>query len=285
MKNLYFDKWQINKIIEDYEINPELAKNETIAYLENFPKDYYMYSFYAGILITLGEFELATLTLDKLELMIKKDNDYNKDDAKYDKLQANIIFQKLRVLLYCDKYQEFINLSIYGKHNFDVNKEIFYCKKALGYIDPNIRFNDAYIIRQIVRYKNDDFLEHIKKHQAIYNENENPNKCLFNSDFPLDKVIAETKKYIPSDSRLNTGFFDNVYVFKYDNCGKEDKKNTDYFKIITFNNTNNYITMLPILHGEYLPHVDLNYLNEEKEKTNTRRLSQIDKFNKRYNLK
>ena len=58
-------------------------------------------------------------------------------------------------------------------------------------------------------------------------------------------------------------------------------KITDYFKVICFHNTSNFITMLPVAEGEFLPHVDLNYmLSESNHKVKIK--SQIDKFNQRY---
>ena len=63
---------------------------------------------------------------------------------------------------------------------------------------------------------------------------EKPNKLLFSSDFPIDKVVEEVKKYIPSNKRLCEGVFEDHYIFKYDMCGRVNQKPEDYFKVICF---------------------------------------------------
>ena len=42
------------------------------------------------------------------------------------------------------------------------------------------------------------------------------------------------------------------------------------------------ITIFPTTIGEYLPQIDLTHLTYQEKETKVRRLSQIDKFNKRY---
>ena len=106
---------------------------------------------------------------------------------------------------------------------------------------------------------------------------------MFVSGFEIDRVLEEIKKYIPSDKRIYSGFYQDTYVFKYDFSGKDNNKATDYFKVICFHNTSDIITICPSLYCENLPYVDLNYMEKEKPKQKT--LSQIDKFNQRYRRK
>ena len=106
---------------------------------------------------------------------------------------------------------------------------------------------------------------------------------MFVSKFPINKVLEEIKKYIPSDKRIYNGFYQDTYIFKYDYCGKDDNKAADYFKVICFHNTSDFITMCPSTNCQYLPCIDLNYMAKEKPKQ--KQLSQIEKFNKRYRNK
>ena len=71
-----------------------------------------------------------------------------------------------------------------------------------------------------------------------------------------------------------------MYIYKYDFCGKDKNKNTDFIKVIACHDTDNFITMCPCIEGEYLDYVDLNYLKEDKTKQKC--LRGIDRFNKRY---
>lgn len=116
-------------------------------------------------------------------------------------------------------------------------------------------------------------------------ELDNPNKNIFSIDFPLTKVLEEIKKYIPSSQCFHHGFFDVRYFFKYDNCGRENNKITDYFVVSCFNNSPNIITMCPSSRYQIGNCIDLNYLKNDDEKTKSKRLSQIDKFNQKYTKK
>ena len=78
--------------------------------------------------------------------------------------------------------------------------------------------------------------------------------------------------------------FDDKYIFKFDNCGRADYKITDYFEVVTLLDSCDFITMYPANISNTMPYIDLNYLKENK-KVNEKRISQIDKFYKRYQKK
>lgn len=122
---------------------------------------------------------------------------------------------------------------------------------------------------------------------SIYNQNiEEPNPNLFTPNTDVLKITEEIKKYLLSDKRIYPDFIDDVYIFKYDNCGTVNQKSVNYFKVICFHNTKNIITMCPVNDNLNIPYIDLNYLNQEniQEQSNpkVKRLSQIEKFNQRY---
>ena len=105
---------------------------------------------------------------------------------------------------------------------------------------------------------------------------------VFVPEFPIDMVLNEAKKYIPSDKCFCPGGIGRTYIFKYDNCGRDCYHMTDYFKVICFNNTQNIVTVTPSNLNEIkFPFVDLNYL-KDKENLSVNRVSQIDKFYKKY---
>lgn len=143
---------------------------------------------------------------------------------------------------------------------------------------------NRYLYKQINEYDINDFYDHIKKH--LYDcstEFSEESWDKFFEDFPLKEIINESKKYIPSNKCLYKGFYTSVYVFKFDNCGKVNNKTVDYFKIICLENNSNFITMYPADECKYLPYIDLNYLKQENELPKIKRLSQIEKFNQKYN--
>ena len=165
----------------------------------------------------------------------------------------------------------------------------YYCRSKLGLLSKAVAGQNAnaYRFNQAVDYSEEAFRDHIKRHEADYNtDTDTPNETIFSSDFPTDKIIAEIKKYIPSDKRFFPGYFDDVYFFRFDNCGRVNNKQTNYFSVVCYHNTTDFITMCPT--NEYyhsMPVVDLNYLKENENNKEDTRPSQIEKFNRRFNRK
>lgn len=290
MKNRYFDEWEFKQAISILESNPARAKIELQQYIEKYPQDYSAYIYYISSLITLGEFEEAEYMLNLVESSIKNNKQLQHKKEKNIKNNIELIVTKLRLLAHQERYAE--TYQYYKMHfeeiqqiSVDIKPLIFYCQKQMGTIDSNKRerYKNTYIFRQITRYEEYDFLDHIKKHLPNQNVNiSNPNPCIFSLDFPIDTILTEIKKYIPSAVRLYPNFYVDVYVFKYRECGKVNNRIVDYFKVVCFHNTSNIITIYPDIDSQELPHIDLNYLIQDDKYLKTKRLSQIDKFNKRY---
>ena len=281
----YFNKEEFNNALSFYETNPLLCKEKFEEYFLKYPKDYSAYSYYISVLINLGLFQEAHKLINELEKVINNNNVIH-DVQKIIFIRNNLVFTKTKLLCYEENYQEAYNLLLKNK-NIDIRTYEFlelYCRSKLGLLKEERRFN-SYIFRQIIEYRENDFREHINKHLASGNINTTtPNENIFVEEFPIDKVIPEIKKHFTSDKALYPGFFEDIYTFKYNMCGKDNGKLVNYFKATVFHNTDNIITMFPTKDCEHLPFTDLNYLKfEEKEKVKT--ISQIDKFNNRFRKK
>lgn len=288
MKKTYYDKWQFEQAVNLSDNNPQEAKLRFENYLENYPKDYSARIYYSFVLSKLGYFNEAEEIINEAEFLFNNNNDSRHRQINEKAFEKLIIQSRLRSLSYQENYKELYkyfknHIEEIKEMDFDLGRTLFYCKKKLGKLDLNRREGNSYIFRQTVEYKESDFLEHIKKHMEEYNINiPNPNDCVFYKEFPLNKVLEEIKKNIPSEKRLFPGDYDNLYIFKYDRCGKIKEKPVNYIKVICFHDTTDIITMYPADDCENLPYTDLNYLNEEITNPKVKRLSQIDKFNQRY---
>lgn len=283
MNEKYFNKWEFQKAISLIETDPYRAKQVLEEYLKEYPKDYSMVTYYISNLITLGLFDDAKLEFDKLENDIRSDKQFLNQKDKINSLKLNCIFVKLKLLSYLEKYDEMYKiLKSYPNEigKLDVNTLSFYCKHQVGKLDKSKKNYNSYLFRQITEYSEEEYKEHIKKHLADYNADlDDPNSNVFNSSFPHEEVLEEIKKYIPSDKRLYSGIFENVYIFKYDCCGRANNKIVDYFKVVCFHNTKNIITVCPVADAQNLPCIDLNYMIKNVKNN---KVSQIDKFNKRF---
>ena len=288
-KKMYFNKHEFVKITELGKKDPYGSIQAFQHYFEKYPDDNSARTYYISKLIAVGQFEEAKEELEKIEIVFGRNSIYHYDEDRARVLGHNITLCKLKLLLYEGKYEEALNLYYLNKEDFSyLGAEVeFYFRKLRGKIDPNRRTPNSYMFRQIVEYKEEDFREHIKKHLSDFNENDrNISVSYFNPDFPIDKAIEEVKKYIPSDKKLCYGFLEDMYVFKYDQCGRDTNRLVDYFKVYTFSNTQDFITMCPSSDCEKFPYIDLNYLKEKEEpKALVKRPSQIDRFYKRYNMK
>ena len=284
-KKLYFNKFEFNKIQELSKKDPLLAIELYKDYLIKYPSDYSARTYFASLLIAVGQFNKAEEVLNNLEAIICKNPSYAKDE-KVDILKHNLKLSWLKLLLYSDRKKELLDYYYQNREEFDYlgGEVTFYFRKLAGKTSNCVREFNAYMFRQIIEYREEDFKDHIKKHLADFNENDRSiSVSYFSCDFPVDQIIEEVKKYIPSDKKLCLGFIENTYVFKYDECGRDKNRLVDYFKVITFNNNCDFITMCPSQDCECLPFIDLNYLKEKEDKdVKVKRLSQIDKFNRRY---
>lgn len=286
MKANYFNKWEIKQALSNSKSDPLEAKYMLEEYLSKYPRDYTIYTYYSAVLITLGEFDKAEKVINSVEHMASKDEEFNNKLNKVDLLKKSILFNKIKLLCYQEKYKELLQLysnNISETKHMDVNQIEVYCKKKMGELNINKDALYPYLFRQIIKYEESDFLNHIKKHLADYNQNvDTPNKNIFVPNFPIDIVVEEIKKYIPSDKAMFPRLIEDIYMFKYNGCGKENNKLTDYFKVVCFHNTSDFITILPVSEGRELKYVDLNYLIPIDENVKVKRLSQIEKFNNKY---
>ena len=285
MNNKYFDSWKFKQAFELMEVDPLTTKMLYEKYLQKYPKDYCAYPYYCSILIILGELELAEKVLKYAEVECNKDEKFKQTDRmkRYD---DKMFYTKLKLLSYQGKKEELYKFCIdnIGQiRNKNMNSILFYAKKITGRLSQEKRDVNSYLFKQMVRYEERDFLNHIKKHLYDYNEDVfYPNENIFENNFPIKKIVEEIKKYVPSDKKMYWGVYDDVYFFKYNGCGRANNKLVDYFKVICIHNTSDMITMFPVSANENLPHIDLNYLIDYNQSNKVKKLSQIDKFNHKY---
>lgn len=287
MRTYEFNNWELLQATAHFETDPFLTKEKLEEYLKKYPTDYPSYLHYVSILITLGQFEKAKEVLKFAKNNFDNFDMHNNNKTKVRSFKRHINYNTLRLLSYEEKYYDLYHfyLKNYKEIDFDVNRIIFFSKKMVGKIDVERRDeNTSYLYRQIIEYKESEFLEHIKKHLIQYCENNKLKKSVFSDTFPITDIIAEIKKYIPSDKRLFPGFLDDMYVFRYESCGRDSNKVVDYFKVICLHNTSDIITMFPCQGCENLPYIDLNYINKELQKPKVKRLTQIEKFNQRLKM-
>lgn len=288
METKYYDNWEFKKHIAALYENPFESKNKLEEYLRKYPNDYSAYAYYAYNLIVLGEFDKAEKVLNNIEKMVAGNARFSKNSADVKMTKQDLLFDRLKLLAYQGRYQELYDLYLKNSkdvNDLDIKTLIFYCKSKLGKLNGVKKDGKSYLYGQILGYSEKEFLKHIESHLADYNSKlDTPNSNVFVPDFPISEVLKEVKKYIPSDKGVHMGLLDDTYIFKYNECGRENNKMVDYFKVVCFHNTKNMITICPVSGGEHFPHVDLNYMVKDDNKE-VKKISQIEKFNNRFRRK
>ena len=280
----YYNEQLFQSAMSTLETDPYRAKERLEDYIQKYPADYYARAYYVMVLIRIGLFQEANYEYEYILLKSQSDNFYNSDYKKRQAFKYNMVIDKLKLLAYRYQYQEMLDLidnrDVLATN--DVKYISYFCKIRLGIFNEST-YTESYRFLQTYNYSEELFRKHVRKHMANTIENaQEQNDYIFNSDFPIDTVIDEVKKYIPSDRRFYPGYFDCIYYFKYDDCGMAENNKTNIFGVVCYYDTNNIITICPVANSEKLPYVDLNYL-KYTEVTKTKTMSQIDKFNKRFN--
>lgn len=276
----YFNNEEYIYVKSFLRTNPSEALIRTEEYIKKYPNDYIAGVFYSKVLKVLGSFSEALYVLGNIEERYTSNKKLFNDFAKYNIIEEKVLYNKLRCLSYLedfDKVEELLNEN----RKYLINPKFGYFSNLVKYSKmENINFNASYRLEQLFNYSDEEFLSHISKH--MYSRVEDYDVIsTFNEDFPFDKVFYEVKKKILFSKAYYFGTYEDVYIFKYDKCGVTSGKVSDYFLVITFHNTNKYISMYPCNSSSNFNYVDLNYLKIPST-CNVKRLSQIDKFNMKY---
>lgn len=139
--------------------------------------------------------------------------------------------------------------------------------------------NESSLVNRMLHYNRGMALAHVKQH--LY-ANELVDKTVFvNCD--IDYLFEKVENVLPSSKRLQKFSTSDIYMFRFDRIGA---KNCNKLQVITNKGTYEIVSMYPIKNA-YRCIINDNlyeqYLEEDKAKT--KKISQIDKFNKRYGLK
>lgn len=258
----------ILKLIKNNRI--ETAQIQCENYLAKYPYDVCAYGRYADILMRLGKLEEAEEVLNFVPIT-NKTPDISKQD---------IVYNKMKLYIYLKQYEKSLeilreNYDALEERGCDVTKILIFLKKQLGLLMCDNYTGSGYKIEQITNYSETSALECIRRcHCRVESE---PPFC-FNKDFPLEETFYKIRQMLPLEKKQYENIIENVYYFKYENNGRCQNVQADYIKVYTIVDTADIITMFPINIRERILCPDITPEIETKVK----RISPIDKFNKRY---
>ena len=130
----------------------------------------------------------------------------------------------------------------------------------------------TYSEKQILNYNKDIAIEHIKEHKKI-----KKNITYFSENIDIEKLYDEVKPLLKKENIIDLDIF-NKYKIQYKEIGIFNNKTVDEMIVVTKANSKDIITMYPINNSQ--EEIDT---FESTPKTKIKRISQIEKFNMKYN--
>lgn len=188
-----------------------------------------------------------------------------------------VIYYKLQIMYRLDNYEEF--LKLYEKYinldNYDFTKNSSYeieRMKLFMEINRNMETHDiiTYTENQFLSYKKEKAIEHIITNHTTYEYGVNFN---LNTDFNLLYDYITSK--LNESEIICDGIYDKYFVKIDADFYDTDNKKINYITVVCYADTKNIITMYPDIMYESLE-------NSVIPKVQIKRLSQIEKFNKKY---
>ena len=207
---------------------------------------------------------------------------YNADD------KTNALVELFYLYYFTEKYSKAMDLlPIIEKRNaisndkLKVIKLVLKNKLELMTIKDNFELND-YQSFQIADYSYRETLKHLKNHK----KEEDNEKSQFNDNINLDYLLSKLRKFIKEENRYNMKSSLDIYYFGLSGIGFDRNGDvSNYIKVVVIPGTNNIITAYPVSSVD-CEVVNIDYdRNKMFSKTSDKQktLSQIEKFNKRYN--
>lgn len=131
-------------------------------------------------------------------------------------------------------------------------------------------------ITKLLYYDEEFAREHIREHLL---EKDKEKHTLFN-DVDVNTLFVNVKKVLPESKKIQKFALNDIYLFSFSRIGIKDN---NLLKVITTKGTYDIVSMYPTneITKDYInDNLYLEYLDNKQVKT--KRLSQIEKFNKRY---
>lgn len=217
------------------------------------------------------------------------------EDLKYiltiDEKDAHALAELYYTYYHLNRYEEALkilplvyNTRVIKPHSVAISELVM--RKQLG---QNISKKDGtrsdYIKEQILNYNSSLAISHIEKH-LIETED---NTAVFNEKIDIKKLYNIISESIDNKNKTNKEEFMEIHYFAIPNVGYNNDINCNFVKVVVIPNTNNILTMYPVVDviGKNITelNIDFSIIFKEKEKVKSLSNSRIDKFNKKYNIK
>lgn len=267
-----------------FEVKPETCIRFATQYLEVRPYDIDVRYMRAKSYRNIGEFDKAIedleFNIETLESGQIKNIEQLKDtftELFYIYYHSNQYIDALKLLpiIYDNKFVE--TNSVYLK-------ELIMKKQLRLPIEKFIGPTESYLENQIMDYNERRALGYVGLHSK--SDIDINKKSKFADNLDLEYLFNIIKNNLNHNNKANIDEAMEVHYFTIPNVGIYKNDICNYIKVRVVPNTKNIISIFPITALKYEEAQNLDYDRDKlfkKEKVKEKRISQIDKFNKRYN--
>lgn len=240
----------------------------------------------ANIYNNMGRFEEALMILDKIP-----DFELN---VNYEKVKSYVFLNDFEnALRELDKMYDIISnsgMEMSKSHLVNLEKVYMLCLDKIEVLNedyvPNFPGN-RYFLKQLFHYNDADFVINL---EYIRDKHLEKNRLTFKEDIDLRLLVSEIRDAIVSANRVSwNNSFDDEYYFYYPNTNSYNDCKINLITVKAILGTDKLLYVFPTT--SFIDEENINYYDfksnkvvEEKPMILEKRMSQIDKFNKKYNL-
>ena len=263
----------IREIIDEGQLS--LAIRKMKSFMQRYGDDCQIMYLYGKILRKTGEIDEAILILKRLL-------DYQKGHG-YEEYSIAAKKELFKIYFINDRYEEAYEMFEHVRGQFYLDGKIDevimekILKIRLGIYKEETE-KEPIIITKLLHYDEDKTYNHIKRHlEGTAFEG----RSVFR-DVDINDLFERVKKALPTAKKTQRFSMNDIYVFRFSRIGMDG---CNLLQVVTNKGTNEIITIYPT-EMDYKGYINNNlyeqYLDDREPKT--KKLSQIDKFRRRYSL-
>lgn len=214
-------------------------------------------------------------------------------NLKYDSKDQHSLLSLYYLYYFLGMYKEAYNLLPRVYRIEQIHKKSIYITKQIIRKKLNLPFElnefekDNYVKNQIANYDEEKALNHINEHLLpVENQNQFQKYNSQFRDINIKYLMEVVKENIKNAKKVNSEEVLEIYYFGVSNIGFSNENICNHIKVVVIPDTNDIISIYPILNVEekYTYPLNCDYDKLFKRQTKTKSLSRIDKFNKKYNM-
>ncbi len=256
----------VSYIIAEYKYKQGLLDESLELYKKSIQN--HLFKQYDIALLEIGKILIIKKRYEEAEKYLKKIK-YGKYNNSALKTLAIMEIQKEN---YNKAYEYFLQINPNCKYDSKILEKLKLSLLVNADIQSVLPQGKTYSEKQILNYNKDIAIEHIKEHKKI-----KKNITYFSENIDIEKLYDEVKPLLKKENIIDLDIF-NKYKIQYKEIGIFNNKTVDEMIVVTKANSKDIITMYPINNSQ--EEIDT---FESTPKTKIKRISQIEKFNMKYN--